>query len=82
MKENLNHNKSFYPFVKKKLNVLVNEKIYDKQNREKFPDDFIDFEIEKNNNRYVKEAIEYTANFPNSKGSTKARNLSFALFLD
>jgi deoxyribodipyrimidine photolyase-related protein len=75
------HDKYFYPYIRQKLNVLMtkdNKPVggkysFDKDNRNTLPKNaLLPTEPKLNNNKYVKEAIEYVEkHFPNNYGSTK-----------
>lgn len=73
------HDRSFYPYMRKKLNVLVkdnkpigNKWSFDKENRNKLPSNTIIPKIPKvNNSKYVLDAIKYINKyFNNNYGDT------------
>jgi deoxyribodipyrimidine photolyase-related protein len=75
-KKNYYHDKSFYIWQRKKLNLLMennkpinNKWSFDKQNRNPYDKNYIENKIITYNNKYIKEAITYVnTHFPNNFG--------------
>ena len=68
------YHSSFYAWQKKQLNILTNNKSYDKENRRSLPDNIKIPKIPKGDQdtKYVKEASKYINKyFPNNYGNTK-----------
>jgi deoxyribodipyrimidine photolyase-related protein len=75
-KKNYYHDKSFYRWQRKKLNILINnnkpiggEWSYDKENRKPYDIKYEEPKIKTYNNKYIEEAIDYVnKNFKNNFG--------------
>ena len=77
-KKNYYHDNSFYKWQRRRLNIIVDEKqvkplygkwSFDKENRNKYDNDYKEIKIKTFNNKYVKEAKIYIqTNFPNNFG--------------
>lgn len=78
-KKNYYHDRSFYKWMRKKLNLLMNgdkpigdKWSYDKENRNPFGKDYKEEKIKTYTNEYITEAKEYVnKNFKNNFGNTE-----------
>ena len=64
MKGNTNfYHKSFYNFIKQEINLLVNEKSYDNENRERIPENEVIIDIREEivqTQRWIREWCDWT----------------------